>query len=420
MNFLSRENKDRWHHLAWWLCVISMPWFDALNSACLFFLALITVSDPGFRGRLSNLKDKRWTWPFFVYYLLVVLGLIYTPDFNEGVSTIGQKIAFVIFPLIAVTGRPLQESTIRFLKFSFVYSCFAIVVISLTVGAVNFFSGNGAANFDPTTTANFTALHPDAPVLWMYFSYIQLLRWADLHPAYFSMYLVLSLAILLIEKTNSKNHAILHFTIGTLIAGFVAMLASRASIIALILSMVFLIVRKRDLPVLQIATAVVVVVLALWFNPVARFRVVEEPLTTTYKADSSVTQWNSVSYRLLEWQGSLSIISSHFLFGVGTSGWKSAMHNFYANFNSSTIGVTYNSHNQFLQTWMENGFFALVALAFCIFGPLFQFKADPTHIAFILIFSIMCMTESILDRQKGIIFFTLFQSMFLASKELSQ
>lgn len=419
MNFLSKGNADRWHDLAWWLCVISMPWFDAVNSASIFFLALITISDRGFFNRLSHLKGQRWARPFFAYYLLVLLGLLYTPDFDGGVSTIGQKLSFVIFPFVAVTGRPMRDSTIRFLKFSFVYSCLAVVMISLIVAVINFYSGNGTVNFDQTTTANFTELHPgESP--WMYFSYIQLLRWADLHPAYFSMYLVFCLTILFTERGNSKAELILNFVIGAVIAGFVAMLASRAAIIALFLSLVFLVFRNKSMPTFQVTTVAVIFGLLLWFNPVARFRVVEEPLTTTYKVDPSVAQWNSVSYRLLEWQGSLSIISSHLLFGVGTSGWKSAMNNFYANFNSSTAGLTYNSHNQFLQTWMENGFFGLIALSFCIFGPLFQLKIDASHIAFILIFSVMCMTESILDRQKGIIFFTLFQSMFLVSKDRSQ
>ncbi|HTH54903.1 MAG TPA: O-antigen ligase family protein [Cyclobacteriaceae bacterium] len=420
MNFLSKENADRWHHLAWWLCVISMPWLDAVNSVCVFFLVIITVFDHGFLGRLSYLKDRRWTWPFFAYYLLLVVGLVYTPDFSSGLSTVGQKLAFVVFPLVAVTGRPLGDAAVRFLKFNFVYSCFSVVIISLVVATVNFFSGSSAANFDPGTEANFTALHSGASGFWMYYSYIQLSRWADLHPAYFSMYLVFCLAVLLTEKSHTKMAQVAHFVCGVIIAGFVAMLASRAAIIALFLSMIFLILRKRQLPLVQTVTAASVFALLLWLNPVARFRVVEEPLATTYKADTSVANWNSVSYRLLEWRGSISIIGGHLLFGVGTNGWKSAMNNFYANFNSSTVGLTYNSHNQFLQTWMENGVFAFVALGLCIFGPLFQIKGDSLYIAFIVIFSVMCMTESILDRQKGIIFFTLFQSLFLTAKNKIQ
>lgn len=420
MNFLSKENTDRWHHLAWWLAVVSMPWFDALNSACVFFLALMTVCDQGFFPRLSRLKEKKWAWPFFAYYLLLILGLFYTPDFDNAISSLGQKLPFVIFPLVAVTGRPLNDSALRLLKFSFVYSCLVVVIVSLAVATVNFLSGNGAANFDPNTTANFAALHSNASRLWMYFSYIQLSRWADLHPAYFSMYLVFCLAILATEKENSKGEMLWYLGVRIVIAGFVAMLATRAAVIALVLSMIFLIWKKRGAPAVQTLVVAAVVALLLWFNPVARFRIVEEPLKTTYKVDPSVAQWNSVSYRLLEWQASLSIISGHLLFGVGTSGWKSAMNNFYTNFNSSTVGLTYNSHNQFLQTWMENGFFALLVLLVCIFGPLFQLKGDPSYIAFILIFSVMCMTESILDRQKGIIFFTLFQSLFLAIKPALQ
>jgi hypothetical protein len=349
-----------------------------------------------------------------------VIGVFYTPDFDNGISTLGQKLSFVILPLVAITGKPLNNSAIRFLKFSFIYSCLLIIVVSTAVAIFNFFSSSGAANFDANTAANYSSLHSSESALWMYFSYIQLLHWADLHPAYFSMYLVFCLTILFTEKANSKAEMIWHFVIGAVIGGFVAMLASRMAIIALFLSMVFLISKRKNLPVFQIITTAAIFILLAWLNPVTRFRVVEEPMTTTYKVNSSIDQWNSVSYRLLEWQGSLSVINSHLLFGVGTSGWKSAMKDFYSNFNASTVGLTYNSHNQFLQTWMENGLFALIALAFCIFGSVFGPKVDPAYITFILIFSLMCMTESILDRQKGIVFFTMFQSLFLAFKSKPQ
>jgi hypothetical protein len=127
-----------------------------------------------------------------------------------------------------------------------------------------------------------------------------------------------------------------------------------------------------------------------------------------------------VNYRLLEWEGSWSIIRDNPLFGVGTSGWKIAMSKFYSSYNSSTSGLMYNSHNQFLQTWMENGILALVVFAFCLFGSLFRPPADQSYVVFILIFSLMCLTESIVERQKGIVFFTLFQSLFLGLQNASK
>ena len=154
----------------------------------------------------------------------------------------------------------------------------------------------------------------------------------------------------------------------------------------------------------------------LWTNPIAKFRVIEEPLKTEFRADTSVTQWNSVSYRLLEWQAAWAIIKSHVFFGVGTGGGTLALVNFYSHFNQSTVGIQSNAHNQFLQSWMESGLIGLSALLFCLMGPLIVTRSynNTLYVSFLLIFILMCATESVGERQKGIVFFTFFQTLFLA------
>jgi len=95
------------------------------------------------------------------------------------------------------------------------------------------------------------------------------------------------------------------------------------------------------------------------------------------------------------------------------------MSNFYANYSKETAGLEYDPHNQYLQTWLELGLAGLFALLLCIFAPLFRPNVEQSYVAFILIFSLMCLTESIGERQKGIVFFTLFQSLFLAFEKKS-
>lgn len=418
MNFLSKENPDRWHQLAWWLCVVTLPWLTVLNNVCIILLAIITITDRGFFTRWSRLRTARWAWPFFAYYTLLIVGLMYTADPNNGVSALDRKFSFAVLPFIAVMGRSLNEKMIRTLKLSFVYSCALIVLLSLILAFANFLSGGSAFNFDAGAAMNYSHLHPDASPFWMHFSYIQLSRWIDLHPAYFSMYLVFCLAILFTEKHYSTRQVIFHLFLGIAISGFIAMLSTRMAIVAFIITALYLgataVGKGRLFYPLAVLGSAIVLGSLLWLNPVSRFRLVEEPMKTTYLADTSITQWNSVNYRLLEWRGSWSIIRDHLIFGVGTNGWRSAMDSFYSNFNASTIGLTYNSHNQFLQTWMENGILALITFLFCVFGFMLRSNIDQGHIAFMLIFSLMCLTESIIERQKGIVFFTLFQSLFLA------
>ena len=417
MNFLAKENSGRRYQLAWWLCIITLPWIDMANNISIILLSLVWITEGNFGIKWQRLKSSTWVWPFLIYYSLLVIGVFYSQDFDNGLFTLDKKISFFILPVIISTGQPLNEKFAGLLKRSFVYSCFAVILLCLTVGAFYYFKGGPSANFDFNTNENFKSIHPDASPFWMHFSYIQLAHWAGLHPGYLSLYLVFCLIVLLTETYSNLTERNIHFLFGFLIAGFIGLLSSRMAIFSFIgcsfYMMASRIQEKKIKLILPVVLLSIFIVLIIWLNPVARFRIVEEPMNTTYQADQTITSWNSVSYRLLEWEGSWSVIRANWLTGIGTGGSKIAMDNFYAHYNHSTVGLEHNAHNQYLQTWMENGLFGLFAFIVCLLGGLFRLHKDSSYVCFILIFSLMCLTESIGERQKGIVFFTIFQVLFL-------
>jgi O-antigen ligase len=231
------------------------------------------------------------------------------------------------------------------------------------------------------------------------------------------MYVVFCLIILITENYNGRLNQRIHVAIGFTFVCFLTLLASRMAIIAFICSAVYLVVKKmqerKKGKIILIISCCFILGIFLWLNPVARFRVIEEPRMTNYQADRTVTNWNSVSFRLLEWEGGWSVISANWFSGVGTGGWKLAMDNFYAHYNNSTIGLEHNAHNEYLQTWMENGLLGLFTFSACLWAGLLRLYKNSSYVSFILIFSLMCLTESVGERQKGVVFFTLFQVLFL-------
>jgi O-antigen ligase len=421
MNLLTQESAARWHRIAWWLCVVTLPWLDMANNQCLILLLLLWIIEGKFSAKWQKLKAASWTFPFLIYYFLLLVGIFYTQDVDNGLFTLDKKVTFLGLPLVVATGLPLDEKYLGFLKKSFVYSCTAAVLLCFAGAAYYYFSGGASMNFDFYTNEYFTTLHPGASPAWMQFSYIQLAQWARLHPGYLSMYLVFCLVILVTEPYTNGRQKTTHIAIGFLLTIAIALLSTRMAIIAFFCSAAYLLTLKvfeRQIKsILAIVAVSLVLLLLLSLNPVARFRLIEEPRTTTYHADPQVTQWNSVSYRLLEWQGSWSSIQSNWFAGVGTGGGQSAMNNFYAHYNSSTVGLEHNAHNQFLQVWMESGLVGLVAFLFCLYAGLSRLRHNPAYVCFILIFSLMCLTESVGERQKGVVFFMLFQVLFLGFVE---
>lgn len=415
---LSKKNSLRWYELTWWLCAITLPLPDTYNNAAIILLGLVWLTDNRLFQQPDLLLKNWWAWPFFFYFLWLGLGILYSPDKANGLFTWEKKISYWALPMIAVTGKALSPEFFSFLKRSFVYSCFLIVLICISASAYHYLNGTTNADFDFNSYENFLQLHPDASPAWSRFSYIQLVQHVGLHPTYFSMYLAFCLVILLSENFPLQRDRIIHLIIGIIISAFVTLLSSRAAIIGLLIAVLYLgfarLKETRTKPIVMIMGVAALLILFLWINPISRFRLFEEPFTTSYHVDTTTTRWNSVNYRLLEWSGSWSIIKQQFMMGVGTGGWYASMTNFYAHFNETTIGLEHNAHNQYLQAWMENGLLGIIAFALCLLIPFFYVKPGASHISFLIIFSVMCLTESIGERQKGIVFFTLFQSLFLA------
>ena len=420
MNFLTKENPDRWHQLAWWLCVVTLPWHAWANNISLIFLTILWFADDDFKLKWQRLKAAKWTLPFLLYYLVLLIGMLYTHDVSRGLVMLDKKIIFIAFPIIIATGRVLSMNFLGFLKQSFVYTCVAVVLVCLVLAAYSFIQGNPAENFDIRTNEHFMLFHPGVSSVWPYFSYIELAQGVGIHPGYLSMYLVFCMVILFTENYQTKTERIINSIVGFMIICTLVLLASRTATLAFICSIIYIVLKKiqeKQFKVyMPIILSSVLLGLLLWLIPVARFRLIEEPMITKYKANTTVMDWNSVSYRLLEWQGSWAVIKANWLAGVGTGGNGKAMVHFFDHYNKSTAGLDLNAHNEYLQVWTESGLPGIFTFLLCLTVGLFPLRNDLSYGSFVIIFSVMCLTESMGEWQKGIAFFCLFQALFLGAE----
>jgi len=394
---MSNIRYDIFYHFAWWLCVITFPWTIQLNSACIILLAVAWLAEGKWRTKWERLKSASWIVPFFVFFGIHLFGLLYSQNLHSGLFEIEKKLTFVVLPLISASGKPLDQSFFNFLKKSFVYSCALLTISSLVYTAFHFTYSLPIINFDAQTEESFHQLNPSASPLWEYFSYIQIGNWIDLHPAYFSLHIIFSILILLEQMMDQNKINRVSMLLIVFFTSFLALLAARMAIVSFAIILLYFITnqlqKRKWIPNVVALTCILITFLGLiWLNPVSRFRVIQEPQVTRLKIHQQVTQWNSVNLRLLEWQASWSIVKKSWLIGVGTGDGQDAMKRYYASFNASTMNMDFNSHNQYFETLIELGMIGF----------------------FILLFSLMCLTESMLARQKGIVFFTLFQSLFLS------
>ena len=143
-------------------------------------------------------------------------------------------------------------------------------------------------------------------------------------------------------------------------------------------------------------------------------------------ADSSVISGGGetgLSIRLVKWKCSLEGIMEYPLLGVGTGDAEDYLVKCYEqkNFWGMYQQYRFNSHNQYLETGLTLG---LIGFALLLCTILFPFsialkQKDNLLMTFLFLFSFCCLTESVLERQWGIVFYTLFASLLSFSSKAS-
>lgn len=113
------------------------------------------------------------------------------------------------------------------------------------------------------------------------------------------------------------------------------------------------------------------------------------------------------------------IFSENFLFGVGICDIRDVALKCYGAFDDvEAIQNQYNFHNVFLQLGASTGILGLavfIALLVALFLQAIKTNRM-VHIGFIFLFTLACMTESLLSRHKGLIFFTTFATLLFIQK----
>ena len=119
--------------------------------------------------------------------------------------------------------------------------------------------------------------------------------------------------------------------------------------------------------------------------------------------------------RPLKWKCAWNVIKENWFLGVGTGDGQEELQLQYKRINFDiAFNEEYNTHNQYLQTWLGLGLVGLLLLISCLIFPAisaFQRK-NYLYMSFLMLFSICCITESMLCRQNGIVFYAFFNSIF--------
>src|SRR5688572_7232000 len=403
----SIKNKNTETIIYTWLCigiVYSLFFLTYLNSILSILLAAFWLIFSKKEFDISTRKT-RLTLLFISLYAAGIAGLTYTDNIKAGIATLETQSAILFFPMVFGTISVLTEPVLKKITDHFLIAAALASIAGLGYGSYNYFQ---TANLQELTGDHILLFHAIRPVTMGLFC--------------------LSAMIIAFERLNSTiaYSKLLLYSFLLLMTLMIFLLGIRVIIFCwLLIAFYYLlvIVRQRTYRIFFASFAVLVLVISSFVIPKVKEQWTElfdfsASSRIVLDKDSSLGRnWGGKALRVAIWKCSSDILKNHWLTGVGTGDVQDSLQKAYGNrkFYFASMYNRYNAHNEYLQITLANGIPGLLILLSCIFYPLLNYRkkiSGNIYFLFLLLFAVVAITESILEVNKGIIWYSFLNSIF--------
>ncbi|HYF69908.1 MAG TPA: O-antigen ligase family protein [Ohtaekwangia sp.] len=416
---VSEDKFDRIDIILHCALFVALPVSVRLTSWVVWLLLTIWLLRRGLKNRVKYAVRSKSVWVLAMPVFYMITTLLYTEQFSEGIRSLENKFFLVVFPVI-MSSAVFTQRKINTLLRGYTISIFCWSLVCLTMGLYNFFSAD--ASF-----ANMAGdVYNRVVSPWGFLTNIKLVEPISLSPIYMSMFVGLAVFICLYLYNESKASPRQRFAIAILILYFLIfdlLLGARMGIIALFFAWCFYIVKfllknhTKGASFLKVSGFLILLLLLtslLIYNPVLQKRFLKD--FAEHEIPEEVDGWNSVNLRSAIWRCSIGLIKERPLLGYGIGALDTYRENCYQQYSFyGVFGTDLNSHNQYLEYLMIGGFPLLLILLISLAYSYYQAKSMRSGLfqIFILFLAMNMLTESLLNVQKGLIFYSYFCSLFM-------
>lgn len=367
-----------------------------------------------FKTKITFLRKNILYKIFLGLFLMSLAGMFYTASPDEGWKDVTVKISLFFFPLVLGSQAPLGTKRTNDLLKAFAIAMGISVLYLIFNALIKYFEDGSSSHF---FYGNFAALKR-VPV--HYFALY----------CNFAFFIALDFLFNKIQR-HQKGLRILFIFLILILFSALFLCSIRIQFVAFILVLVLFFIRqfKGKIPNYKIAlgilTSLLIVSTMALIIPESKRRITET--LDEYSAFRGREELKQMNHRVFLWKYATKVISENFWIGTGTGDANNALYEYLktekAKFWDGTGVYTlskkkYNYHNAFLQHFATNGILAFLFLVLLIFLPLFQ-KAQEfsmIRILFLILIAISFMTESMLERQAGTLFFAFFYALLLINQ----
>jgi len=334
------------------------------------------------------------------FFLLHIIGQLWTEHLDEGWKDIGRKLNLLILPLLILVLSLDERAIIRVLK-AFILGVFFSVILNMGQSTLDYMDRHESIVFMGEYAIHY------------------------LHLGYYAIYLLFSMSIILDfllsgslgRKSWNKG---LYIFIGLSSIPILVFSGSKMgflTLIALIGLMLIFLLRGRSLKRVILLPMLVIGMLigAVLGTEHLSYRL-HTMYETTFNSPIVPDDTESTMARRMTWNASSDLWSENAMLGVGTGDVQAEL---MAEYEEKGFNGPYSKsldpHSQYLQSAAALG---ILGFMFLLFSMLIPFiisarKGYFTQSAFFLVMLLACLTESVLERQAGIQFYAFFAPILL-------
>jgi|GEM_PF-813481 len=370
------------------------------------FSLIIIVSEKSYKA--IQKKDRINLFVLTSYYLAFIICFFFIEDKKLAMRFLEKNIAFLIFPVFMIVNkRFFYENTLRRTITVFIISNILLAsyiwIVILSKGYLTVMKSDTYYN----------------PIIRNFFSDI-----SEIHLPYLGMLFVFSSLALLDDIFNSAKkiayrNVLRCLGIALLIFSVISF-AARLALILFILLSLFLLFKKASTVRIKIGFIVsILAILFLVFTIPSSKKRIDEIWNAKLELPNSTQKSEEVNFRYGIYNCVSIILKENWIIGVGPGNVQKKLDNCYSGYSYKNYDdyskIEYNSHNQYLDIWLKYGIFGLILFfVFLLWGIK---KINILYGIFLCIIMTAMLTENIFDRQVGVVFFTLFNTLFFINRK---
>lgn len=379
---------------------ISFPISYAINNISMVGLLVVFFMDKkeNIKSKLKGvLKDKLVKF-YVLFFCMQLLGLFYTENLEFGLTRVEKYLPFLFLPAVLSQEKFNKE---KFNKLMNIVK-YGITIIFLYYLFVHTIIDGRELN----TFVHFT-LNVKMKISQFYLAFIIMIPFLQ------SMY-----------QVKNNNNKYINFLILLISIFLLVILGNVTTLLFLTLYFFYLLLKKTKITYKKFATGIFLVVflgVLMYQIPMVNnkfqllYKTTDFNLKTIKTKNKFTHTKNTFEHRVLINIYAFQLIKENFPFGVGTGDFFQELVNKYK-INNFKVGFEdrLNNHNQYLEEFLKTGIFggfAFIYLLFILFKS--SIKNKDFALPVTLFFMLVCMVESLLFRQHGVLIFSFFIPFFI-------